>query len=65
MLGPKLYCSRRNVGGLMRENCVAGCRPHEVAHASSLDVKANAQRRVNLGNNHRAVTFESPNDRIG
>jgi len=41
----------------MRENYVARCRPHEVANASSLDVRAKAQRRVNLGNNHHAVTF--------
>ena len=54
----KLHSPRRDFGGLMRQDYLSRCRTREVANATSVHVKAAAERRIDLGDDYNAVSVE-------
>jgi hypothetical protein len=42
----------------MRQDYLSRCRTHEVANATSLHVKAAAERRIDLGDDYKTVSVE-------
>jgi len=58
MFTPEPYSPRGDVGGLMRQDYLSRCRTHQVTNATSLYVKAAAERRIDLGDDYNAVSVE-------
>jgi hypothetical protein len=58
VLTPELYNPREDFGGLMRQDYLSRCRTHQVSDATSLHVKAAAERRIDLGDDYNTVSVE-------